>query len=258
MPAGQISSGGGDHLISSGVTGQHRRAASNAGPSDRPEILGVEAGSADEGAIDLGEAEKRRGVFRVDRTAVEDACSEWDARTDLGVHRGDVVCGCGQSGSNRPHWFVGDYQDIRASSVRDRSGELRRTHLDRLPLLTLLARLADAQDRHQAGSPRAADLVANDRVRFAVAMTALRVPEDDMAAAQIGQHLGADVAGGGTLWGGMPTLTTQSTAAAGGKGADCGEQGRRRAYEKLAAKPATGRSRPLCELARQRRAIVAQ
>src|SRR5260370_12775757 len=56
----------------------------------------------------------------------------------------------------------------------------------------------------------------------------------------------------------MAILTTQSKAAAGDNGADRREQGRRRAYEKLAAKPATGRNRPLCELARQRRAIVAQ
>src|SRR6266404_9517199 len=99
MQAGQISSGDSDHLISSGVTGQRCRQASTAGPSDRPEILGVEAGSADEGAVDLGEAEEGGSVIRVDRAAVEDARSEWDARTDLGMHRGDVVRGRRQAGS---------------------------------------------------------------------------------------------------------------------------------------------------------------
>jgi hypothetical protein len=79
-----------------------------------------------------------------------------------------------------------------------------------------------------------------------------------MTAAAIGQHLGADVAGEGTLWSGMAILTAQGDAAAGKNGSYRREQRRRRADEKLAPEPGTGRNRPLRELARQSRAIVAQ
>ena len=39
---------------------------------NRPEIVGIEAGAADQRAVDLGQAENRGGVIRIDRSAIED------------------------------------------------------------------------------------------------------------------------------------------------------------------------------------------
>ena len=68
------------------------------------------------------------------------------------------------------------------------------------PCLTLLPRLADAEDRDETGPPCAGDLAANDGVGLAMTLAALGMADDHMAAAEIRQHLGADVAGEGALW----------------------------------------------------------
>ena len=76
-------------------------------------------------------------------------------------------------------------------------------------------RLADAKDRNQARSPSAGDLAANDGIGLAMAMAPLGMSDDHMAAAEIRQHLGADVAGIGALWGGVAVLAAEGDAASG-------------------------------------------
>jgi hypothetical protein len=125
--------------------------------------------------------------------------------------------------------------------------------------LALRLRLPDAEDRNQARSPRAKNLVVHHRVAFAVTVATLGMPEDDMAATGIGQHFGTDVAGIRTLWRGMAILSAEGDAAAGDHVTHCLQQARRRANEKLASGPAASRrNAQLRKAARQSRAVFAQ
>jgi hypothetical protein len=103
--------------------------------------------------------------------------------------------------------------------------------------LALQLRLPDAEDRNQARSPRADDLLTHHRIAFTVAVAALGMAENDMATTH-GQHLWADIAGIGTFWRGMAILTAEGDAAACEHTSNRRQQGCRRANEKRAARPA--------------------
>ena len=63
--------------------------------------------------------------------------------------------------------------------------------------LALLERLADAQDRHQAVAQGRDELARDERVVFPVQGAPLGMADDDVAAADIGEHRGRDLAGMG-------------------------------------------------------------
>ena len=175
------------------------------------------------------------------------------------MHCRDIVERRGQPGANRPDGLIGDDEVVGRGAVRNRSGELGRDDVGGLSGLALRLRLADAENRHQPRPPRAEHLLAHRRIAFTVAVAALGVTENDMAATGVGQHLGADITGVGTFGCSMAILTAEGNAAAGKRAGHRRQQGRRRADEKLAAW--TGlcdRDRPLREAARQRRAVRAQ
>src|SRR5260370_34408316 len=153
-----------------------------------------EAGGDEGRAVGLGEAKDACGFFWVDRAAVKDAGPRWYAAPDLGVHCCNVLGRRGQPGPDRPDRLIGDDECVCSSVVGDRARELGRHDLDRLSGLALPLRLADAQNRYQTRSPRGGDLAANNSIRFTMALTTLGMPEDHVAAAEIGQHLGAVVA----------------------------------------------------------------
>ena len=175
------------------------------------------------------------------------------------MHCRDIVERCGQSGADRPDGLVGDDEVVGRGTVRDRSGELGCDDVGGPSRLALHLRLADAEDRHQPRAPRAENLLAHRRIAFAVAVAALGVTENDMAATGVGQHLGADVTGISTLGCGMAILTAEGDAAAGERSGHRRQQARRRADEKLAAWTGVcGRDCALGETARQCRAVRAQ
>src|SRR6516165_1892113 len=126
------------------------RAGSAAAAGDRPETIGVEACSADQRAIDLGQAKDARGVLRIDRAAVENPRARRNARTNCGVHCRDVFQGRGKPGADRPDRLIGDDEVIASGAVRDRSGELGRDDIGGVSRLALQLRLPDAKDRDQA------------------------------------------------------------------------------------------------------------
>ena len=63
---------------------------STAGAGNGPETIGIEARSADECAVDLGEIEDGGSVMRIDRAAVEDPRARRHTRANGGVHCRDV------------------------------------------------------------------------------------------------------------------------------------------------------------------------
>ena len=97
------------------------------------------------------------------------------------------------------------------------------------------------------------------RVALAVAVAALRMPENNMGATDIGEHFGTYIAGKRSLCGRVAILAAESDTAARDETADCRQQRRRRADEQLAVGPACPRrDHALHERARQRRTILAQ
>jgi hypothetical protein len=115
------------------------------------------------------------------------------------------------------------------------SGELGGDDGQRAAGLALVAGLADAQHRDEAGAPGRRHLGAHLRVAFAMVLPALRMAEDHMAAADVLQHLRADVAGMRALRRGMAILAAERDPAAGQRRADQPEQRRRRAHQEFAA-----------------------
>src|SRR5205085_6715277 len=120
--------------------------------------------------------------------------------------------------------------------------ELRRHDFDRFSGLTLMLRFTDAEDRGQTRSPRGGDLVANLGVGFPMPLAPLRMPEDHVTAPEIGQHLGADVAGVGTLWRTVAVLPAERDPASGQKPAHLGADRRRRTDDNLPAEAVARRS----------------
>src|SRR4029077_2872213 len=80
----------------------------SAAASDAPETLGVEARSADQGTIDLGEAKNPRGVLRIDRSAIEDPRARRDRRANGDVHCRDVFQRRAKTGADRPDGLISD------------------------------------------------------------------------------------------------------------------------------------------------------
>src|SRR5262249_37768425 len=159
--------------------------------------------TADEGPVDLCKREDCSGILCVNRAAVEYTSAAWGTGADFSMHGGDIVRRGGQTGTDRPDGLISDNEIIGPSPFPDRFSDLGAYHVDGVSRLALLQRLANAEDRHQTGSPRAAELIANDSIGFAMSMTALGVPEDHVRTAEIRQHLGTDIAGVGAFRGGV-------------------------------------------------------
>jgi hypothetical protein len=62
------------------------RTGSIARPGNGPETIGIEARSADECAVYLGEIEDGGGILRIDRATVEDPRAPRHTRANCGVH----------------------------------------------------------------------------------------------------------------------------------------------------------------------------
>src|SRR5580704_250700 len=210
---------------------------------DRPEILGLEAGAADQRAVDLVEAEDLGGVLRVDRTAVKDARASGNLTADRAMHAGHVGERWGPPGADRPDRLVGNDETRGVGALRHGAGELAEDNRLLPSGLTLGARLADAEDRDKPGPPRAADLGADFGIALAVPVAALGMAENDVCAAGILQHLGADISGEGALLRGGAILAAQRDNTAAERGADRRDKGRRRTNEKIAIRRSGRRAR---------------
>src|SRR5580704_14498500 len=231
------------------------RSPSPAGLGDRPEILDLEAGAANERAVDFATRQDLGGVLRVDRAAVEDARAGGDAGANRRVYLEDVGGRRGQPRADRPDRLIGDDQLVGGGPVRQRAGELRGNDGQRAASLALEAGLANTDDRNEPGAPAGYGLDVDLGIGFAAGMAALRMADDYMAAAGVLQHLGADAAGEGALGLGVAILAAEHDAAARERLADRRNQRRRRAHEQVAG---VRLRRPLGDAARQGETVGAQ
>src|SRR5271154_6004351 len=110
--------------------------------------------------------------------------------------------------------------------------------------LALLVCLAEPENRVQSDARGRGELVADFGIGLAVAVAALGMPEDDIRAAGIGQHLGAEIAGKGAFGGSVAILAAQRNAAAGDGFVHRREQGSGWANQQLAVERLDSLCRP--------------
>src|SRR6266850_2598489 len=176
---------------------------------DAGEDRGIEARAADERAIDVGLRHEGIDIIRLDAAAVEEADAlrrrRRGAAADLAA---DGIVDLlrlsgrgGAAGADRPHRLVGDDAggellgaDVGEGRVdlpgNDGAGRLR---------LTLLERLADADDRNESGGQHGVDTPIDGLVRLAEELPALGVADDDERAPRLAQHRDRDLARVGCL-----------------------------------------------------------
>src|SRR4051794_5131637 len=86
------------------------------GVDDCGEVGRVEAGTADQGAVDVGLPEQLGGVVRLDRAAVEDphliggSAALAQRVADEGAYLLRLLGSCGAAGADRPDRLIGDHQ----------------------------------------------------------------------------------------------------------------------------------------------------
>ena len=204
-----------------GASRRSRRAAFNracGGLDDRQEIVGLQAGAADQRAIDVGDRENLRRVRGLDRAAVEDAdlvagfaIGRDQALAERAVHFGDVgrsrrPCRCRSPRSahrrrraalarRRPRLAV--RQAKRRAGPNRRDGLARFAHSRLSPTHRITAR---------PDGKRGLGLGLHVGVAFALRFAPLGMADDGQACAGIEQHGGADAAGMRALLGEVDVL----------------------------------------------------
>jgi hypothetical protein len=130
------------------------------------------------------------------------------------MHLGHIGCGWRQA-------EIG-----RGRRLRHGAAQLPAHHGKRLAGLALLPRLADADDGDEAGSMRGFRLGAHLRVLLPMILTALRMADDHVRGAEVGEHFRRDVARVGARLLGVAILAADGHVGADrhvGKGRDqCG------------------------------------
>src|SRR5919108_4289601 len=144
---------------------------------DQRELVGVEAGAADQRAVDVRLGGQLLGVGGLDAAAVLDAqLVGGGAAHQLGDGAADqrdrllgVLGGGGPAGADRPHRLVGDHQpgDLLGGQAGERAAHLALDDLGGLPGLALLEGPADADDRPHAGPEDRACLAVDQLVALA-------------------------------------------------------------------------------------------
>src|SRR5215468_12376472 len=167
-------------------------------PADLRELVAVQAGAADQGAVDVRLGDDAVGVGRLDRPAVEDADAVGEPTgvqlrepgPDLAAHLLRVLRRGDLAGADRPHRLVGDH-DVSGLLGRDPGQvgvELGHAVRDVLPGLPHGQSLAHAQDRDQAMPERRPHLRVDQCVVLAVVLAPLGVADDGVPAAELAQH----------------------------------------------------------------------
>src|ERR1700685_2830950 len=185
----------------------------------RQELVGLEAGAADQRAVDVVDVEQCFGIGRLDRAAVENtnalpglAITRAKPLADEAVHVENIVPGRRHAGADRPDRLIGD--DEIGKSSRQRAVELRAHHRVGLAGIALGARFADADDGKQARAPRRQRLGAHHGIGLAVIMPTLGMADDDGTGAGVLEHFGGNIAGIGAGRFGMAVLAADGGARA--------------------------------------------
>src|SRR5690606_8354792 len=165
----------------------------------------VEAGSPDQRPVDLGLLHEAADVLRLDAAAVLDphpGCrlAAEPAGDLLPDQPGDAVgfaAGGGLAGSDGPDGLVGDHQlaGIVELQPLDDGPDLPAHHLLRLAAPALVQGLADAGDDADPFRQGRLGLPADVLVGLVEVGPPLRMPDDDVVAAQVFQHHRRDLAG---------------------------------------------------------------
>src|SRR5438045_2609555 len=138
---------------------------------------GLERCATDQHAVQLVFGEQLGDVFQTDRAAVEDHEGRGgdgvvgQPSANRPVDFGGVLWRRIASGTDRPDGLVGDGDPRLAVAFPERRLEPPRDDLQRVARLTLLERLADAEDRLQVRGERRGNLLARLLVRFTKDMT---------------------------------------------------------------------------------------
>ncbi len=141
---------------------------------DPEEVARLEAGPADEGAVDVGAGEEFGGVVGLDAPAILDddplrrrlAELGGEVGADRGVHRLGLLRGGGQAGADRPDRLVGqdDPGHLLGGDVGERLVELLLDDRVGLVGLVFFQGLADADDREQLRRERGVELGVDRRL----------------------------------------------------------------------------------------------
>ena len=175
-----------------------------------------------QGAVHAGPAKKRGGVVWLDAAAILNGKHPGrfliehltEAAPNDGVRLLSLLGGGAVSGmADCPDRFVRDGQ--AGQGIRRHAGQ----SLDELPSstasvwsgLTLVQRLADAEDHVETGGQGNPYLLVDERIGFAQFVPALAVSENHVLAAEIEEHRRADLAGERAFLFGIEVLRPSAT-----------------------------------------------
>ena len=171
---------------------------------NRQKIRRLQAGAADQRAVDVGDRHQFRRVGGLHRAAVENPDlatfrleSAGENTADKAMNLLDISRRRRQPGADRPDRLIGHHQIGRRRAVRQRTRELPAADIQRLAGIALLLGLADADDRDQPRPPGRFRLLPDQRVGLAMVGAPLGMPDDDGAGAGIRQHFRREIAGMG-------------------------------------------------------------
>src|SRR5262245_6881248 len=168
-------------------------------------LLRINAGAADEGPIDVGLRHDPGDVVRLDRSSVQDPRLVGEVASEQlgepGPDGSTNLLGVPWSGylarPDRPYRLVGDHEVAGGRRLDTGEGaiELGERVSDLRALAAHVEVLPYAQDRGELVGLRGLDLGVHDSVGLIEVLPALRVADDDIAAAELGRHGGRNLAG---------------------------------------------------------------
>ncbi len=210
---------------------------------DFGEGLGVEAGSADEGAVDFRLVEQGDGVVGLDAASVEDADAVGyvaaQAAGDLAADE-QVGFGChlgrgGLAGADGPDGLVGDddiFRVFRSDTDKGKRDLLAQDFVG-VSSFALGEDFADADDGRELVLERGGQLFVHQLIGLVEVLAALGVADDDVRRANGREHENGGFAGVGAFFGPVHVLSADGDVGTGDGGDDDAKRCVRRAEDDL-------------------------
>src|ERR1051326_7398208 len=174
---------------------------------DVHELVGSEAGAADQGAVDVGLGDERREVVRRDAPAVLDletlrdgaACQFRDCLPDDGDGRVGPFGSRGATRADGPDWLVGNHDGRQVIDAIQGFSDLVLDDGFGFVGFVLGQGFADTNDRYQRSVQSRFDLAIDQGVVFSEVLAALRVANHHVTGKAF-KHLWRDLPGVGAFW----------------------------------------------------------